>query len=278
MLTNFRRIATMSVLALAVGATIISCGKDVEKVEVTPTTKSIEVGKTAQLSATVTPSDAKNADITWSSSDATVATVDQNGRVSAVAVGATVITAEAGGKTGSCAVTVIPAGDPGPDPTSKATIILAAGDVWGDGTGYQMLLDADHNALGDIIPTTGALSSSGNVPSSTYAAFEYKIPTNADGNLSTSNIVFDNSVTIAIPAGTYDYCITNPTPGDKMWIASGNYGRYNDFVFEAGKTYRFTVSANEDTGNDQVTLTINGVAAKSAFIPNGGLVRTKATK
>ena len=85
-------------------------------------------------------------------------------------------------------------------PAGYARITLTAGDVWGDGSGYQMLLDADHSTYGSTIPTTGALNTSGDVASSVYAQFEYKIPTNADGSLTTSNIVVNNSISIDIPA------------------------------------------------------------------------------
>ena len=104
--------------------------------------------------------------------------------------------------------------DPG-----TCTVTLTAEDVWEDGTGYQMLLDADATAYGTIIPESGALTSSGNVSESVYDEFEYKIPENADGALTTSNMVNDNSVTITIPAGTYDWCITNPTPGLPLEMA-----------------------------------------------------------
>jgi hypothetical protein len=145
------------------------------------------------------------------------------------------------------------------DPSTPATIILEAHNVWGenDNSGYQMLLDADATAYGTIIPETGGLTTSGDASAETYAEFEYKIPVNADGALTTENIVFDGRVTIEIPAGTYDWCITNPTPDDRMWIASGNgnvNGRQDDFVFEPGVTYEFVVSMHGS--NDGVDLTI----------------------
>ena len=141
---------------------------------------------------------------------------------------------------------------------AQATLILEAHDVWGDGSGYQLLLDADHTAYGDIIPESGPLTTSGNASATVYAEFEYKIPQNADGNLSTSNMVFDGVESITIPAGTYDFCITNPTPGDRMWIASGNYGRADDYVFENGKSYHFNITLNA-SGNDNVDLIVSGV-------------------
>ena len=145
---------------------------------------------------------------------------------------------------------------------AQVTVILEAHDVWEDGSGYQLLLDADATAYGTIIPETGPLTQSGDADAATYAEFEYKIPTNADGSLSTTNIVFDGSVTITIPAGTYDFCVTNPTPGAKMWIAGGDNGRQNDYVFVEGWTYHFTV-AREGSG-DAVTIEATNDAVAAA--------------
>ena len=131
-----------------------------------------------------------------------------------------------------------------PAPGGMATISLTAGDVFSDGSGYQMLLDADATAFGNEIPAEGPLTLSGNAPAGLYDAFEYKIPVNADGSTTTSSVVVNNTVTIQVPAGTYDWCLTNPTPGDRIWIASsqGNVGgRADDYEFVAGNTYNFTV-------------------------------------
>jgi len=133
---------------------------------------------------------------------------------------------------------------PGPTPGDNVTVTLTADDVWGDGSGYQMLLDDTHSLYGTVIPETGALSTSCSGNEAIYNQFSHKIPTNADGNCSTQNMVNNTSVTITIPAGTYDWCITNPTPGDRIWIASSNGtigGRYDDFTFEAGNEYEFHV-------------------------------------
>lgn len=159
------------------------------------------------------------------------------------------------------------------EPIAKVT--LTAGNVWGDGTGYQMLLDADANTLGTTIPYVGALSTNCTGNGAIYNEFEYKIPTNADGNCSTGNIVLNNSKTITIPAGTYDWCITNPTPDDRIWIAGS--GRGNNTEFEVGKTYEFTATMKSD-GHDIVNATINNgditpyVLNVSAYPNYGGVV------
>ena len=70
---------------------------------------SMQVEGTHQLNATVTPSNATNADYVWASADESVATVSETGLVTAVAVGGTTITATAqdgSGIYGSCTVTV----------------------------------------------------------------------------------------------------------------------------------------------------------------------------
>lgn len=59
------------------------------------TSQTIVAGETVQYTATVTPDDAADKSVTWSSSDETVATVDQTGLVKGVAAGTVEITATA---------------------------------------------------------------------------------------------------------------------------------------------------------------------------------------
>lgn len=66
------------------------------------------VGEDTTLVATVLPSDASNKAVTWTTSDASVATVNNEGKVVAVGPGSAVITVKTtdGNKTSSCIVTV----------------------------------------------------------------------------------------------------------------------------------------------------------------------------
>lgn len=69
---------------------------------------SLTPGESSQLTATVTPPDATDASVVWSSGDESVATVDNTGKVTAVGKGETIITATTTdhGLTATCKVTV----------------------------------------------------------------------------------------------------------------------------------------------------------------------------
>jgi endo-1,4-beta-D-glucanase Y len=77
-------------------------------VAVSPTSATINTGATQQLTATVSPSNATNKNVSWSSSNTAVATVNSSGVVTGVAAGnATItVTTQDGNKTATSAITV----------------------------------------------------------------------------------------------------------------------------------------------------------------------------
>lgn len=76
-------------------------------IELSESEKTVFVGDTFTITATVKPEDAFNRTVTWSSSDPSIATVDENGTVTAIAEGEAIITAEsADGVKAECKVTV----------------------------------------------------------------------------------------------------------------------------------------------------------------------------
>lgn len=128
--------------------------------------------------------------------------------------------------------------------SDKAEVILEAHKVFGEFAklGFQMLLDSDATAYGELFyDWSGAYYG-------TYDNFEYKIPGNADASDMSENIVYDDAISIEIPAGTYDFMILYPYPGDGLIITNGEYAKYDDFEFKGGNTYRFVVeyAENED--------------------------------
>lgn len=88
----------------------------------------LNVGDSEILVATVLPEDAEDKNVTWSSSTTSIATVDANGKVTAIAKGTAVITATAGNKKATCDVTA----------TEKDVYVVGIVDdramIWKNGT------------------------------------------------------------------------------------------------------------------------------------------------
>jgi len=86
--------------AAAVHPTAVSLNK---------TTDSIAIGATDKITPTFTPANTTNKSVTWSSSDATIASVSSDGTVTGLKTGAATITVKTadGGFTATCKVTVV---------------------------------------------------------------------------------------------------------------------------------------------------------------------------
>ena len=81
--------------------------QDAVNVEISQLQAEMHTGETLQLSANVIPAYADDKRVFWSSSDITVATVDENGLVSAHAAGSCIITVcSINGRTDRCEITV----------------------------------------------------------------------------------------------------------------------------------------------------------------------------
>ena len=123
---HFLRIFMATVVAAMTSFCLTSCGGDepdspgggdepsgpstvaVTGVGLNKSSLTLTEGDSETLVASVTPSNATNTKVNWTSSSSAVATVDGNGKVTAVKAGSATITATSvdGGKTASCAVTV----------------------------------------------------------------------------------------------------------------------------------------------------------------------------
>ena len=112
---------TGKVIAVAAGSATITatCGSvsatcevtvvvPAESVELNKTTLELLVGASETLVATVKPDNTTDPTVTWTSSNEAVATVDSEGKVTAVAVGTATITATCGSVSATCAVTANP--------------------------------------------------------------------------------------------------------------------------------------------------------------------------
>lgn len=115
-------------------------------VSVSPASLNLSTGDTGQLTATVSPVDATNKTVTWSSSDASVASVNNNGLVTAHTAGSATITATTadGGFTATSSVTVTGAAvAPYPSGSYKANAVVLSAN-------YQIVLAFGTRANGLI--------------------------------------------------------------------------------------------------------------------------------
>ena len=99
----------------------------VSSVKLNKASVTLSAGETIELIATITPENATDKTVTWTSSNTSVATV-ANGMVTAVASGSATITAQAGNAKAECSITVNPT-----EVTSislnKASVTLSAGET-----------------------------------------------------------------------------------------------------------------------------------------------------
>lgn len=101
-----------SLCVLILAHSISGCSKDddefipITNLSLNKVTLILPVGGIENLMATITPIDATDKTISWKSSNITVATVDDKGKVIANAPGTATITAIVGSKTAICTVTV----------------------------------------------------------------------------------------------------------------------------------------------------------------------------
>lgn len=142
----------------------------------------------------------------------------------------------------------------------NARITLDVQMDWGDGTGYQLLLDADHNTYGEafLYPSSSG-SMAMRIDTESYGEFEYKLPSDAkpDGSGDAGGcVMFGERESLEFPAGTYDFVVGNPDPaGGQVYVAGGNsYG--DDYQFNAGTEYLITVALSADETGDNCTLSV----------------------
>lgn len=130
---NFSQTGRTWLPVLIAGILAIACESQTQYVEISSVSISqpsaeMVIGETLQLRATISPSNASDKNVTWSSSKQSVATVDENGLVTAIAEGDAIIYASAGGKRDQCEIIVnkkFPSGseDSSSDPVESITSI-----------------------------------------------------------------------------------------------------------------------------------------------------------
>lgn len=164
----------------------------VESVALNENSVTIREGETYTLIATVSPSDAEDKSVTWSSSNTSVASVSSSGVITAKTVGNATITVKTndGAKTATCQVTVKSKAIPVTGISlNKTTMSLAAGE-----SEYLYATISPSNATDKSVSWTSSntaiatVSSSGYVTAKAVGSAEITATTTDGGKKATCNI------------------------------------------------------------------------------------------
>ena len=131
----------------------------VTKVELNKTSLTLDVGKSETLTATITPSNATDQNVTWSSNNKSVATVDTSGKVTAIKAGTATITATAAdgsGEKATCTVTVTASPEPEPEPTPPPYIPPTYAVTTPETTGGTVTVSPTRASSGRTVTITAA--------------------------------------------------------------------------------------------------------------------------
>jgi uncharacterized protein YjdB len=231
----------------------------VASVSVSPPTAEVQVGGTVQLTAT--PRDAAGnpltgRQVTWESTAPGIATVDENGRVTAVAPGTATIRATSEGRTGTSTITVTA---PPPAPVASVAVSPATGEL--DVGGTLQLTATPRDAAGNPLSGRQVTWTSSNTSVATV---------DANGRVTA---VGPGTATIRATSegqtGTATVTVRTPAPR----VASVTVTPANPQL-GVGQTVQLTATARDANGNIITGRTVTWTSSNTNFatVDANGLV------
>ena len=259
------------------------------------TTASIEIGSYINLKATITPANTSET-ITWSSSTPSVASVDQNGKVTGVAMGIAIITATtSSGKTATCQVTVTAA------TVKNVTVsvsLSATGDLSSSKTYTATLKFSPALSASDMADFLYAIDSDApNIVDATndYVTNSFTVIVGDDGVATLTPYVYTGKTninftfvptTVSVSSPSAD--IKNPITAISLTVATGstsmNVGDKMGLAVQVtpadhdDKCYWSTSDASVATVNEGVVTAVGVGTAKITYKAKGNLTKNGVSK
>ncbi|MEW5917686.1 MAG: Ig-like domain-containing protein, partial [Gemmatimonadota bacterium] len=233
----------------------------ISSISITPNVVSLRATHTSTLMARALDAQGQplpNRTFTWSSANTSIATVDQSGVVTGVAVGSTTVSASSEGKTGTASITVIP------EPVNSVTLTSPRnGIVPGDTMHLTVVLrDAQNNVL------TGRAVTFSSTPAGRVTVDAAGVVTGISSS-GTSDITATSegkSATIQITSVAAVASIT----------AVGPTNSAVDLVIPPGSTKRYTVTLLDGGGNPVAGQVVSATSSSTAVTLSSGTLTTDA--
>ena len=257
-------------------------------VAVAPTSLTLDAGDTSRLTATVVPSDAADQNVTWSSTNDTVASVDAAGLVTAKAPGTVIVEAKTtdGSFTSDCAVTVT-----APDAGIRTTL-PARGAQWRAGTTQAVRFSVQGSLasgeFGIILVQSGRSTVLGTLSGGSQSSYAYRWSVAGTRGAAAIQVgwrpiagsgawaVTSHSVSFTI---LKKLAISVTAPGADAFWRRGSKQSVKWALQKPLAGGRFTVSLRDAAGRVRLTKTVgakNSASAYSTGLRIGSAIKTGA--
>ena len=245
---------------------------DVTGISLNKSSIQLERGTRETLVATLTPADVTNSAVVWTSSDKTVAIVNSNGRITALAAGTATITATtvSGGETATCKVTVTEAA---PVKTTGVTLNTTTTTLEKDQTTYLTATVKPSNSADKTVTWSSSnldvaeVDENGKVTAIAPGTANITVKTN-DGGYTATCVVTVTKPKISVTGITLDKTLITLDKGTTAQLIAGTEPSNADNTKINWTTSNSKISTVTDTG--LVTAVGYGDVIITATTDDGG--------